>query len=71
MSQSIKFGIALVSSLMVSSLAAQNVRLLPDDSLDAVLAKSVDVRPTPRQIAWQRDEFSAFIHFGMKHVHRS
>jgi len=65
MSQSIKFGIALVSSLMVSSLAAQNVRLLPDDSLDAVLAKSVDVRPTPRQIAWQRDEFSAFIHFGM------
>jgi alpha-L-fucosidase len=33
--------------------------------LDTVLAKAVDVRPTPRQIAWQRDEISAFIHFGM------
>ena len=25
----------------------------------------MEVRPTPRQIAWQRDEISAFIHFGM------
>ena len=41
------------------------MRLSPDDSLDAVLAKAVAVRPTPRQIAWQRREISAFIHFGM------
>ena len=52
-------------SLGVSSAFSQNVRLSPHDSLDAVLAKAVDVRPTPRQIAWQRDEISAFIHFGM------
>jgi len=29
------------------------------------VAKAVAVRPTPRQIAWQHDEISAFIHFGM------
>ena len=43
----------------------QYVRLSPEDSLGEVLAKAVTVRPTRRQIAWQRDEFSAFIHFGM------
>jgi len=44
---------------------AQNVRLSSEDSLDTLIAKAVEVRPTPRQIAWQRDEISAFIHFGM------
>jgi len=48
-----------------SSASAQGIRLSPEDSLDTVLAKAVAVRPTPRQIAWQRDEISAFIHFGM------
>jgi alpha-L-fucosidase len=56
---------ALAASLAVSPVMAQTIRLSPDDSLEAVLAKAVDVRPTPRQIAWQRDEISAFIHFGM------
>ena len=32
---------------------------------ETVIAKAADVRPTPRQIAWQRDEISAFLHFGM------
>src|SRR6476646_6659066 len=41
------------------------VQLSPEDSLETVLAKAVEVRPTPRQIAWQRDEISAFVHFGM------
>ena len=53
------------SLAMASVAAAQTVRLAPDDSLDAVLHKAAEVRPTPRQIAWQRDEFSAFVHFGM------
>jgi alpha-L-fucosidase len=44
---------------------AQNICLSPQDSLETVVAKAADVRPTPRQIAWQRDEISAFIHFGM------
>ena len=30
-----------------------------------MLGKAVEVVPTQRQIAWQRDEISAFIHFGM------
>jgi alpha-L-fucosidase len=55
--------LALTTTL--SSVAAQNIRLSPDDFPETVVAKAVDVRPTPRQIAWQRDEISAFIHFGM------
>lgn len=49
----------------MSSIFAQNIHLAPEDSLDTVIAKAVEVRPTARQIAWQRDEISAFIHFGM------
>jgi alpha-L-fucosidase len=60
-----KLGLIVVLSLGVSSAFAQSIRLLPQDSLETVLAKAVDVRPTPRQIAWQRDEISAFVHFGM------
>ncbi|HMP07037.1 MAG TPA: alpha-L-fucosidase, partial [Lacipirellulaceae bacterium] len=52
-------------SLGLSFAGAQNVRLSPDDSLEAVIAKAAEVRPSARQIAWQRDELSAFIHFGM------
>ena len=40
-------------------------RLDADDSEEAVLAKAAQVRPTARQLAWQRDEISAFVHFGM------
>lgn len=58
--------VLLVAPLVAASTTqAQNIRLGPEDSIDAVVAKAVEVRPTPRQIAWQRDEISAFIHFGM------
>jgi alpha-L-fucosidase len=59
--------IIIILSLGLSSAIAfsQNIRLAPDDSLETVIAKAADVQPTSRQIAWQRDEFSAFIHFGM------
>ena len=60
-----KVGLIVALSLGVSHAYSQDVRLLPQDSLDTVVAKATDVRPTPRQIAWQRDEISAFIHFGM------
>jgi alpha-L-fucosidase len=43
----------------------ENIRLTPEDSKSDIVAKAVAVRPTSRQIAWQRDEISAFIHFGM------
>jgi alpha-L-fucosidase len=58
-------GMCVAFSFGVSAALAQNVHLSPQDSMDTVLAKAVEVRPTPRQIAWQRDEISAFIHFGM------
>jgi alpha-L-fucosidase len=59
--------LVLIYALMfeLSPTFAQSIRLSPDDSPEAVVAKAVEVRPTPRQIAWQRDEISAFIHFGM------
>ena len=60
-----KVGLIVALSLGVSHAYSQDVRLLPRDSLDTVVAKATDVRPTARQIAWQRDEISAFIHFGM------
>lgn len=58
-------GMCVAFSFGVSAALAQNVHLSPQDSMDTVLAKAVEVRPTPRQIAWQRDEISAFIHFGV------
>ena len=58
-------GLIVVVAIGLSPAIGQNVRLSPKDSLDAVIAKAVEVRPTTRQIAWQRDELSAFIHFGM------
>jgi alpha-L-fucosidase len=59
--------LAVIAALLLwlPAATAQSVRLSPDDSLDTVIAKAVEVVPTPRQIAWQRDEISAFIHFGM------
>lgn len=61
-----QLGIQLLIGLWFASIAtAQNVPLSPEDSLQTVVAKAASVRPTDRQIAWQRDEISAFIHFGM------
>ena len=57
--------LVLVLAIELSTARGQNIRLSPTDSADAVIAKAVEVRPTQRQIAWQRDEISAFIHFGM------
>jgi alpha-L-fucosidase len=60
-----KLGFAMTTLMGLSAVTAQDSRLSPDDSLDTVLVKAAAVRPTPRQIAWQRDEISAFVHFGM------
>jgi alpha-L-fucosidase len=43
----------------------QPIRLAPGDTEAIVRRKAAEVRPTPRQIAWQKDEVSAFVHFGM------
>jgi alpha-L-fucosidase len=56
------------SLLMLTSLlpGAQSTPVLdPADDEAAVVAKAVAVLPSPRQIAWQRRGFTAFLHFGM------
>ena len=44
---------------------SNSVQLHPDDSMEKVIAKSVSVRPSPRQLAWQEMEYIAFAHFGI------
>lgn len=41
------------------------IQILPGDSQAVRLEKAANVIPTARQIAWQRDETIAFIHFGV------
>jgi alpha-L-fucosidase len=41
------------------------VRIGPADTLAALEAKAVGVRPSERQLRWQALEFQAFVHFGM------
>lgn len=41
------------------------VKLEPSDTEEQVMRKAASVTPHPRQIAWQREEYTAFIHFGM------
>ena len=59
--------LAAAAAAMLLAAGTDNpvVKLEPTDSEAAVLAKAVQVRPTPRQLAWQRMEFAAFAHFGV------
>jgi len=37
----------------------------PNDRPEDIIRRAAEVVPSPRQLAWQRVEFAAFIHFGM------
>jgi alpha-L-fucosidase len=41
------------------------VRIDPGDTMEDIVRKAASVTPHPRQLAWQRLEFQAFVHFGM------
>ena len=46
-------------------LATRGLRILPTDSPQQLAEKTVRVVPSDQQLAWQKLEFQAFVHFGM------
>ena len=41
------------------------VEILPGDSKDEIIRKASNVTPSPKQMAWQEMELTAFLHFGI------
>jgi alpha-L-fucosidase len=58
-------GITILAGPFEGSAASEilPIAILPTDTSEQILAKSVQVRSHPRQIAWQKRELIAFIHF--------
>jgi len=55
----------VILSLHNTTVDASNVRLSPRDTKKEIIWKAAHVKPSPRQLAWQQLEFTAFAHFGM------
>ncbi|QKW07529.1 alpha-L-fucosidase [Streptomyces sp. NA04227] len=47
-----------------ASAGGQVVPVSPDDTKDELLAKAASVTPSKRQLDWQREELTGFVHFG-------
>ncbi len=62
----------LFISLISLPLVAQNigsgtgnyVEIMPTDSKDDIILKAAKVIPSEKQMAWQKMELTAFLHFG-------
>ncbi len=61
--------VALVGTVALSAstplLAGESILLSPADTPDTCVLKALQVTPSARQVAWQRLEFTGFLHFGM------
>lgn len=57
----------MIMFLLISRAAhgVESVTLSPTDTEAEIVRKAAGVTPHPRQIAWQRRELNAFLHFGM------
>ncbi len=53
----------LIASLFYTSQCYKTISI--SDSANSVMKKAVSVKPHPRQLGWQKNEFIAFIHFGV------
>lgn len=59
--------ITVMSAISLFSLQAQNantIKILPDDTKERIIEKSIRVVPSPNQLSALQEEFIAFIHFG-------
>ncbi len=68
-----KMQLLLFTTLISMSLLAQNtvpekknyMEILPSDSKDDIIRKAANLIPSEKQMAWQKMELTAFLHFGI------
>ena len=55
----------LLTSMALSQREKNYAIIKPGEPLSEIIRKAANVTPSPRQLAWQQQEFIAFAHFGM------